>query len=736
MSLVDFFRIAANHWKLMMMAGAILGTVVFLGTRNEKKEYSSHTLINTGLVSGYNLESSESKVDYAYTNNEIENLISLASSHETMEELAIRMLARYICLTVPDSNLVTLEGWEELKTEAVDAVRKLVAVPGDEQKTLERIMTFRNGRTENEVLDLVYSGHPFFGLEQLKKTIVMREGKSDMLRFKYATIDPLVCRQTLVLLTEIFTEKHRRSKQMQSTDVLEFFEKATQEAQATLNAKEDALLAFMVTNKIINYYEQTRFIAAKKEDLDEMYFKELMQRAAADSSLQRLEAEMGKHLSVQELNNRLSDKRAELSNVTARLAQAEVFTLDSLPVNSSAVEFLRRQANTIKSDIKNTAATFYAVNRTPEGLEVKNLLSQWLNQIIGIEQAVARLNVLNQRKKEFDAIYSKFAPWGSQLKRMEREIDVAEKAYLENLHSYNQARLHQYNMVISSNLRVVDPPYMPLKPADSKRMMLVALAFIVGFILTLGAAVALEMIDNTLKSPVRAAEVVGLPVNGAFPRFPETTGKREKIDYGFIRERSVGQLLQHVMLDLRQQGVRQGVPARVAVVSTRREEGKSFLTRQLVEKIRSGGERVAYLYPGDPAQSIHPDDKPYRVDYKFFEKKTEAALLDDPKFNPNDYDFIYLELPGLLTEAFPVDLAARYDLSLLVTRANRVWNAGDKKALDSFVKSAKTAPRIALNAVRPENLEASLGEIPKRRSRLRKFGKRIVMLDFSGKKSV
>ncbi|MBI1224922.1 MAG: hypothetical protein GC192_06760 [Bacteroidetes bacterium] len=737
MNLVEFFRIAASHFKTMMLAGVVLAGVVFYLTRNEQSEYSSHTLVNTGLVSGYNIESSGGeKVDYAYTNNEIENLISLATSYETREELAMRLLARYIILTEPDPELITLEGWEELKKPEVHNVRKLVAVPGDTLATYNKILALRNERKENDLHKLLYSQNPFFGVEQMETIQVMREGKSDMLRFKYSAMDPAVCRQTLVYLTHIFVEKQCRMKAVQSADVLDFFDKATKEAQANLNGREDGLLAFMVSNKIINYYEQTRFIAAKKEDLDEMYFKELMNMNAADSSMRRLEREMGKHVNISDLNSKLVQKRQELGDLSSRIARMEVFNFDSLQTNSAALDYLHRNADLLKKEIKNTTNASFAVNRTPEGVELKDLLTQWLNQVVGIEQSVARLEVLKERKIEFDTIYSKFAPWGSRLKRMEREIDVAERAYLENLHSYNQARLHQYSMMMSANLKVVDPPFMPLKPAGSKRMMSVVIAFMAGFVLVLAGVVALEMLDNTLKSQSRAAEVVGLEVVGAFPKFPAPSEKAEKLDFGFIQKQSVGQLLQHVKLNLREQGLGQGCTKRVGVASTRSGEGKSYLTRLCVEQLRATGERVAFLFPEGENEIMHADDRAYKIDHRFFELQTEAELLGDASFDPAEFDFIYFEIPGLLTSPYPVDLVGKYDLTLLFTRANRVWNEADTKALATFSRGLKSQPHFALNALEPTALESSLGELPKRRSLLRKWAKRIVLFDFSGKKAV
>jgi hypothetical protein len=489
----------------------------------------------------------------------------------------------------------------------------------------------------------------------------------------------------------------------------------------------------MVNNKIINYYEQTRFIAAKKEDLDEMYFRELMSLAGADSTIKRVEKELGKHVNLPELNNRLIMKRDELGDISARIAQMEVTILDSMPNTSLALDQLKKRANQLRGEIKNTAAATYAVNRTPEGLEAKELLNKWLNHVVEVEQAFARLGVLKVRQAEFDVIYAKFAPWGSKIKRMEREIGVAEKAYLENLHSFNQAKLHQYNMMMSANLKVVDPAILPTKPAPSKRMMLVVIAFLAGFMLPLVIALALELMDSTLKNPLRAEEVVGLEVAGAFPRFPEKEKKSETIDYEFVRERSFGQLLQQVKLSLRSIPTAKRDPRRIAFISTRQKEGKSYIVQEVVQRMRRGGDSVALFSPNKIVRSTHPDDFTYEVDHKFFEVKNEAALIGDQPFDPSKYQYIILELPGLLTEAYPVELATQYDLSLLVARGNRSWNAADAKALATYQQSINHAPKLAVNLLRPETLEDSLGEIPKRRSRMRRLVKKIVLFDFSRK---
>ncbi len=742
MTFVDFIRIAMANLRWMILLGITLASLVFYLTRKEKKEYSSQTLINTGLVSGYNLESAGQKIDPTYTNNEMENLVALASSYETLEEVAIRLMARYLSLQNANPDLILPQNFAELRTPDLVAVKKLIIADTSFQTTYQNIIKYKETQEDNVVQKILYSKHPYFGVEQVQTVKVTREGRSDQIRFKYTATDPGVCKETLEELTRVFIEKHKRMKAIQSEDVLKYFEKATQDSRDTLARKEDMLLAFMVKNRIINYYEQTRYIAAEKEDLDDQYFKELMALAAADSSRRKMEVELKKYVNLPEINRQLESKRQELSRVTSQLAQLEIFQPDTAtgnsrlirPSNNPTYDNLFQRAEQLKAEIKNGANALYAVSRTPEGVEIKNVLEKWLSNLVETEQARAKLNVFRIRKAEFEEVYGRFAPWGSTIKRIEREIDVAERAFLENLHSYNQARLHQFNAMMSANLKIVDAPAMPTKAAPSKRMMSVILGGLVGFLLPLIIGVVLELVDGTLKNQVRAANTTKLTVIGAFPKFPDKP--KDNIDYPFIKERTLSQFLQEVKLEMRRLGVHGVKPKRVVVLSTREGEGKSFLCRLSVDRLRKSGEQVLYLFPSNNTGAKHPDDVIYDVDLSFFEIKTEHELTKSDYLPLANYDYIFLELPPLLKESFPVDLLAVYDLGVLVARANRVWNSADTKMLESLQHGLSNKPKLVVNALRPETLEISLGEIPKRRSRIRRFIKRLIALDLRGKKTV
>lgn len=685
MTIIQFLRLVARNLKWMMLTGIIAGGSTFYSSRDEKKTYTSNTILNTGLVTSYNISNSQGgKVDYGYTNNESENILGLARSRETMEALAAELLAEALMLEKPDDDTLTAGSFAELQKLVPPTARTGVVVPGDFATTLLNVEACRARRDKNPIKDLLESDHELFGYEHLITMVIKREASTDMIRIAYTATDPAVCRNTLLKHTRIFIARHRAVKEGQSTSVLDFFERSTQESARALATKEDELLSFMEKNKIINYYEQTRYIAAKKEDLDEFYFKEIMSMAAADSSRRNIEDRLGNRINLPEINKNLLAQRELLADLSGKLTELEIGSLtDSVPnpSNKSLISALKREEDALIQSLRKNAEATFAVNRTPDGLETQALLQRWIEHWLIVEQSLARLGVLKSRRAEFDIIYGRFAPWGSKLKRIEREIGVTEQAYLENLHSFNQARLHKESMLMSTTLRVMDPPFYPIKAGASKRPTMIIMSFMVGMILVLALAITKEFMDNSLRDPERATKITNLKLAAGFPILPEKWRTHKRLDYQFLVRRACEQLRQRVDLDLRQQGLKDEVP-RIAILSTRAREGKTVLIN-LIKELPSG------------------------------------AQVE------------WIEVPALLSGSYPVAELAQMDVALLVADATRTWNSADSRALSMAQEIIGHSCRLVLNKVKPDNLETALGEIPKKRSRLRRWVKRLAALNLS-----
>ncbi len=740
MTLVEFIKLVVRNLRLMVLMGLLVGGLVFFLTRGQKKTYTSKMVINTGVVSGYNIENhnSDSKVDRDYTRNELENLISLATAYETIEELSLRLLTRYLMLEEPDPRWILKENYADLRENLPPAIWE-IELDTSFKDNVEQLRAIRDEDKKNPVFKVIYSDHDFFGHEKLSTIRVRRNGNSDLLEVTYTTTDPAVCQQTLAMMAEVFTEKHLFLKERQSADVLSFFEKATRASANRLRAAEDRLLNFRIENNIINYYEQTRFIADKKEDLDEMFFKEVMELEAAQASLKRLDEQLRNRGKLAQLNQLLVERRQEISEITDRLARYQIQTVEAEKVDPNTIQSWENQLQAIKDEINDFAKEAYFFEQTPEGVAKGDLLSEWLKNVIKLEEAGSRLEVLRQRKREFEEIYKQFAPWGSRLKKIEREIALAEDSYLANLHSYNQARLHLQNTVMSANLNLMDAPFYPTRDSGSMQLILTIVGFLAGFMLTLGVVVILEFLDQTLKRPQEAARKLKLPLFGVFPLFP--SGKKlgsARLDYAAIRKRSVDLALQNLALATRKVSDR---PRMVLAASTRGGEGVSFLTSLIVQRLRSQSKSVRYFYSHGNDASGRAPVVPHRDNREVAWQETGANMspvLDQIKaeLERNEWDYLFLEIPPLLSGRYPLEMTEQADIAMLICRANRTWNSADGKALETLREALGKAPGLIINATPPESIDGFLGELPRSRSRLRMFLKRLATFNFSGSSKI
>lgn len=675
MTLIEIIRLIVRHFWHITGTAIALTLLVFFTTKNDKKQYATHTLLNTGLISGYSIESSSSgRVDYAKTNNEIENLINLATAYETNKELSARLLAYFLVSDHNGELMLLPENYSDFRKSVTDLPIELNE-RSTETSVLFEIIQIRDADRRNPLYQLTNSKNPFFGVEQLETIKVVREGKSDMIRMEYESLDPLVSQKTLEFLTEIFISQQQSIKEGQTDSVIGFFKAAVDKSDEKLKGAEDELLNFRVDNQIINYYEQTRFISGNKQELDRQYQEELKVLAASTSALDKIEVEIADKSIIPQLQSKIAINRSAISKQTALLTQLEL-VMDTVidPARVIRKADLNWEIDSLKKEMSQIADQLIQVNQTPDGIDTKDLLTNWLNQTIVKEESAAKLEVMKARQREYEIIYDRFAPLGSTLKRLEREIDVAEREYLENLHSYNQARLHKYSSMMSSNLKVIDAPYYPIKPLKSKRMLLVILAFAVGIILPLALLIAMELLDNSMKNPENAREQTGLKVAGVLPKQPANR-KNLLIDYESLNKQALNLLVQAIRAKTKDIDT----PKKVVVFSTQSKEGKTYLKNQLASHFTN------FFAP-------HGSGTP---------------------------EFVFEEVGAILHEPYQEAEIQGASVHLLVARANRKWTASDRHAVKVYSKLTGQKPLLFLNGVSTNVMEDIIGEIPKQRSWLR-----------------
>ena len=359
--------------------------------------------------------------------------------------------------------------------------------------------------------------------------------------------------------------------------------------------------------------------------------------------------------------------------------------------------------------------TVFVVDYDKEGLALSNILTDWLENTITYEGARAELHILDQKRVEFDELFTMYAPLGATMKKLERKINIEEQEYLSLLHSLGLAKLKQQNMEMQSNLKVTEAPFFPIKPNPGKKIRLVILAMAFGFVLVAFTILMLEFFDGNLKTRKRAEEQIGLKVSSIFPAIRS----RRKKD-GFLLEEAVNTMSKTMILN-RFKKASEG-PVSSILFSTQESEGKTFVGKHLAQKLCELGHKVLHI----SYDELHLDiaNKNYKkITYNINDQLYNIGSFNEfdessRKINTNTFDFILVELPAIMQNPFPVELFAKTDHSFLVVRANRAWTEADSNALELFKNSTSgPEPTILLNGVKDMEMETVVGKLPKKHSK-------------------
>lgn len=488
MTPVDFIRLLRRHIKLLISVPLVMAATVFWITHGQPRQYASTTVIYTGLVSGYTIESGQgSRLDFHVVNSGFDNLIHTIRAHETLADVALQMIALHLV-----EHLNTQQDVQEMMEPIAQHMRH--AFPNSLTATqrfehvVERLRdTARD--TESPVYELLYRAQTPFSIDEIARHLaVTRIGASDLIQLRYTAPDPVLCQKTLETISAIFMSRFKAIKQQEAGSVVDYFIRETTASHERLQATVERLRIFSTENRVINYYEQTKSIASQKELIDQQIQQEEMSIAAAESALAEVDEKIGLTQAILDKNNSILAQRQRLAELTTQTVLHEA--------EGTLAPALHTEIEQVEQDMAASVRDLYQISHSKEGVAKEDLVAGWLTYLMEVTERRASLGVLKQRRAQYHRVYDEFAPLGATLSSLEREIDIAEREYLDLLHSLNLAKMRQQNIEMAANLQILDAPTFPEHPLPSKAKLLVVVAFLAGLMLCMGGLLAVEFLDR------------------------------------------------------------------------------------------------------------------------------------------------------------------------------------------------------------------------------------------------
>jgi len=273
-----------------------------------------------------------------------------------------------------------------------------------------------------------------------------------------------------------------------------FFETRSKDAREALEKAQARLSAFQNEKGIIANDERLDVENARLNELSSQLVA--LQALQAESGSRQNQAQGVSGDKLQEVLNNpiISSLKVELARNDARLQELSARLGDSHP-----------QVIEIKASIAETRKRIEAeTSKVTGGVTVSNTINR---------QRVAEVRASLEAQREKVLKLKGVRDEGAVIAR---DVENAQRSYDAVLSRLNQTSLESQST--QSNVNVLAQATPPAQPSSPKVLVNTVLSVVIGAILAIGAAFALELLDRRVRVFDDIAAAVGLPVLGVMPK--------------------------------------------------------------------------------------------------------------------------------------------------------------------------------------------------------------------------
>lgn len=349
---------------------------------------------------------------------------------------------------------------------------------------------------------------------------------TDILEVKFASQDPELAASVANKISELYLEDHNLNSRSQTAAANKFISQQLPQVEADMKKAEAELSNFKYENGISSLREETSANIGSISRIDNEIDDVESQLDNVNASFQQLQAQLNMDWQEAAAVSSLSDSTAvqgvleRLQEVKVTLAQQRNYLSEDAP----QIITLREQEADLNALLEQEIA------RTLDGqqqasLKNVNILSLGTlkqSQIanfaeLGLQKAglEKQLRTLRNRRQSYQQRSGLLPKLQQQQRHLERRVEVAEATYQTLLRKLQQTKIGEQQN--TGNVRVISRAAVPEDPIPSRNKLAVLGAGVVGALLGIGVAFALDLKDRTLKDTREIEEMLPYSLVGVVP---------------------------------------------------------------------------------------------------------------------------------------------------------------------------------------------------------------------------
>ena len=319
-----------------------------------------------------------------------------------------------------------------------------------------------------------------------KKISISTPDKSKVMKVTVKDSNPSFCADFANALVSAFADLLSRIAKSTKTQLLEFVEKQIPETTAMLEASYNALTRYKEENETIKMSDRVSLLSNRIVAFDVMMEPLEMQLVESEALL-----------------NSLSSLVDGLPSVDAIMADEVVSSLLN-EYRAVATEFYMYKGSTSIADEARIATLENSLSTKERELAVQIVsvsgmtgVSSYTKAVIDYLGAKIRLSVLKTLEAQYNEELAKYPSIERKLTELQADVSIYKSLQSSLKTTYERTKIEEAS--ISSNIEIVDYATVPSQALPRKRLMTLAVAFVLGFGGGCLLAFVLELTDSHIK---------------------------------------------------------------------------------------------------------------------------------------------------------------------------------------------------------------------------------------------
>jgi polysaccharide biosynthesis transport protein len=590
------------------------------------------------------------------------------------------------------------------------------------------------------------AGNPLKRRQFLENLVLSSTKGTDILQIDYKSSDPEIAKTVVDTLMAIYLEKHLLDIRSNTVAAREFLEQQLPAAEDNVSDADADLRRFKESNRIADLETEATKVVEASEDLYQHVAEAQSELASANAQAiafsQQLHMTPQQAIAITALSQSpgVQSVLTALQDVESQLAIEQVRFQDSHPMIAALRSRKANLETVLDQRIQQTLGN-QGIGST-QNLQIGELRAELIGDYIRNEVKRRGLSnqvvVLNNAQTTYRNRIREIPYLEQQQHELERKLEAAQTTYSLLLQRFHEIRIAEHQNV--GNARIVQDASVLEDPVAPRKASYLITGVLLGSVLALGTALALEAFDKTLRSVKDVRALFRLPLLGLIPLHDKPRQAiitASNIPYFpsslMVQDAptsAVAEAYRLVQTNLKLLGSK-GALTSIVVSSSVPQEGKSFVSSNLALAIAQLNRRVLLIDADMRCPSQHKiwhlsnemGLSQYLADEHELSAVTQAitshldvlpagpmpanpaVLLDSPKMDrlleqaATQYDLVILDTPALNVVADVLILGQKTHGMVFVARPSVVDIDNAALAKERLEQSEQNVLGLVINGV-------------------------------------